>query len=226
MNNENNLVLRQIEIDNNHITNFPLETSEGTKRIKDRFHKNAVNEINAYINRQKEYFNKYEEAVFKDLLKRVDNIYPSDLTDSYNIRKNDLVSVEELVKFNNKVCTFKYKLGFDFLLSSINENISLAKLNDVILKYIEKFNLANINLKIDDFKYSMFTEMYMSEYLNNCSGESLNSVTKVIFEQIYFECPDIITHLKRNLEFLLKKYSKELIIYCDKVYKEKLSSYD
>ena len=42
-------IKQEIEINENHINNFQLETTTGTKKMKEKFHKKAVEERNAYI---------------------------------------------------------------------------------------------------------------------------------------------------------------------------------
>ena len=145
-------------------------------------------------------------------------MYPKDFSDSYNIREKDIEAFYNLVIFDNNIIDFRYKLGFDFLISSISDEISLNELNEIIGKFIEKMKDIGINITIEDFKYSMFIEEYMVDYLKNIDNDSLNEVIKVVFEKIYFECPDIITQIRDNLNYILNKYSKEITNYCEKKY--------
>ena len=52
-------VMKLIEIDKKHIENFVLETEEGTKRYREKFHLKAVCERNEYVHRQIDIFHKY-----------------------------------------------------------------------------------------------------------------------------------------------------------------------
>ena len=61
----NKTILEQIEIDKTHIDDFPLETEEGTKRYKEKFHLRAANECNTYINR--------EINIFQNCLENIEN---------------------------------------------------------------------------------------------------------------------------------------------------------
>ena len=66
----------------------------------------------------------------------------------------------------------------------------------------------------DDFSYSMFTYEYMSLFINSFGNNNFNDIMKNSFDNIYWECPDIIKHLKLNLWFLMDKYKDKLDSYC------------
>lgn len=222
--NNENIIEKNIEIDVNHINNFVLDTDEGTKRIKDRFHKNAVNERNEYVERQKKSFINVKEKINEELIRRANDIFPKDMSDIYQNRQNELEKLEKLVLFGNNIISFRYKLGLEFLISSIKDDISLVELNKLLNDFINIIKSSGINLSINDFKYTMFTEEYMNDYLKNIDNDALNEITKSVFERIYFECPDIIMQIRDNLNFIIKKYSKQLNDYCVRKYYELLSN--
>ena len=60
-------IRKEIETNVNHIDNFPLETNDGTKRMKEKFHKNAVKERNLYIEKEIPKFKEYQRQVFEQL---------------------------------------------------------------------------------------------------------------------------------------------------------------
>lgn len=215
MNNDqiNNFIVKEIEIDKNHITNFPLETEDGTKKLKERFHKNAVNEINKYIKKQQKTFLTYKNQIYYVLNERVEKLFPQDKTKNHDKKREELKELEQLVKYNNQYMTDTYKLGLDQLLSSIKENISLLELNKILETFINKMKKSGITLTIEDFKYTMFTEEYMKSFLNTKNSQDPNEATAKVFEEIYFKCPNIIIQLKNNLELILKKYTKSLHKY-------------
>ena len=69
MNNlDDNMIIKKIEIDKNHIENFPLEIEDGTKRSKKKFHEKAVNDRNEYVNRQRTLFDRYRIEIENDNL--------------------------------------------------------------------------------------------------------------------------------------------------------------
>ena len=201
-------VIKEININKNHIDNFILDTKEGTKRVKEKFHKNAVNERNKYIQKENIKFSDYKVLIENEMVERLKKIMPIDKTNQYT---SDLVKVNnlfELVKLNCNISnTFKLKL--DFIISSINENTSLDELNISIKKFIDKLKEIGITLTINDFKYTMFTEQYMSSYLKNYKFNNM----KEIFEDIYFNCPDIKLQLKMCLINIINIYKRKIDLY-------------
>ena len=201
-------VIKEININKNHIDNFVLDTKEGTKRVKEKFHKNAVDERNKYIHKENIKFSDYKVLIENEMVERLKKIMPIDKTNQYT---SDLVKVNnlfELVKLNCNISnTFKLKL--DFIISSINENTSLDELNISIKKFIDKLKEIGITLTINDFKYTMFTEQYMSSYLKNYKFNNM----KEIFEDIYFNCPDIKLQLKMCLINIINIYKKKIDLY-------------
>ena len=200
-------VIKEININKNHIDNFILDTKEGTKRVKEKFH-NAVNERNKYIHKENIKFSDYKVLIENEMVERLKKIMPIDKTNQYT---SDLVKVNnlfELVKLNCNISnTFKLKL--DFIISSINENTSLDELNISIKKFIDKLKEIGITLTINDFKYTMFTEQYMSSYLKNYKFNNM----KEIFEDIYFNCPDIKLQLKMCLINIINIYKRKIDLY-------------
>lgn len=209
-------VLNIIDIDKNHIDNFPMETEEGTKRTKDKFYRNAVQERNSYIQKQQVLFQHYLVDIENEMVQRVKQLSPQDKTEEYNKSQKEVDQLLDLVILNSNISN-SFKLGLDYIVSGINNETSLENLNEIIKKFIERLSEVNVVLSLDDFKYSMFTEKYMSSFFRNSSAE----VMKDIFEKIYFTCPDIKMQLKMNLEYILVKYEDKLEKYVTSL-KEKL----
>ena len=201
---------KEIEINTNHIENYPLETDKGTKKVKLNFHKNAVIQRNKYISKEIEKFNEYKRCVYQELNERVEDLLPANKRNFYDTQVEDLQRLEELVILNNENMNSSTKLNLDFLVSKINGSISLNELNNLLKSIINIFKKNNVMLTIEDFKYSLFVEKYMQVFLNNIDDIYLPEKTKRIFEETYYECPDIIDQMKLNLKFIIKKYEKQL----------------
>ena len=199
-------ITKEINIDKNHIDNFKLETETGTKRVKEKFHKEAVNNRNSYVNRQLNIFSNYKVQLENEMVKRVKDLMPKDKSLEYEEYKKRVNSLLELVKLNCNI-TDNFKLKLDFIVATINEDTSLDELNFSIKKFIDKFREFNITLTCKDFKYTMFTEMYMKDYFKNYK---FNSNMNDTFESIYFKCPDIKLQLKMNLISIVSKYEKDI----------------
>ena len=213
-------ISRAIEIDKNHINNFPLESEVGTKRMKENFHKNAVIQRNNYVKQQQDIFNLYTKKVYKEMKSRVDKYFPSNKNAFYDEEKKKMLEIKDAIKFTNKYLDSSLKLELLPLISSIKDDteISLDNINSTIEKFISKFLEAGVSLSVNDFTYSIFTYKYMSDYFNKDNNVNL----KDSFEAIYWECPHFLKHLKLNLWNIIDKYKKELDSYSDKLMNEKL----
>ena len=214
-----NIIVKQAEIDKNHIDNYQLETIEGTKRTKEKFYVNAVEQRNIYIEEQKQLFEDYKKILENEMRNRVKIFTPEDKTALYDEELLEVSKLLNLVLLNSEVAD-SFKLRIDFLVASITDNTSLEELNNIIKLFIDRFKENNILLSVDDFKYTMFTEEYMCAFFKNSDNNSM----KEIFEKIYFACPDIKLQLKMNLYYIIDQYksqfSKSVISLNERLYKE------
>lgn len=208
-------ILKEIEVDKNHIDNFPLESEKGTKKLREKFHRNAVNERNKYVDKQLKSFGYYSRRVYLELDSRLEKIMPINNDAMFEEMDKTINKYENLVIEINDKLAVSVKLGLDILLSRITDTISLEMLNNSLSEFIEKFKLANIVLTSDDFSYSMFTKTYMDMYLENIGKEDFKDTASVCFEKVYFECPRIIMHLKMCLHNIIFKYSEQLNKYME-----------
>lgn len=198
---DNHFITKLIAIDKKHIENFVLETEEGTKRYKEKFHLKAVNDRNSYIKREKEIFEQYLNDIKIEITERVKKLMPSDNEVKYKNDKSEINQLLNLVKLNANISS-SFKLKLDYIIANITKNTPLEDVNQLLKKFIQNFSKLGINLDIKDFKYSMFTEQYMNSFFETTSLEDM----KNIFEKIYFRCPDIILHLKMNLINIIDSY--------------------
>lgn len=208
-------ILKEIEIDRNHIDNYSLETDEGTKRTKEKFHKNAVTQRNVYVNKQHSLFLKYKVEVENEIVQRLKKMIPNDKTKKYDALQQNVDQLARLVRLDS-VATDSFKLKLNYIVSAIGSETSLEDLNQLIIKFIVEFKNLGITLTVEDFKYTMFTEMYMESFFE----DNDYGVMKETFERIYFACPDIRLQLKMNLNYILDQYQKELATCVEKLKKK------
>ena len=157
----------------------------------------------------------YKESVLK---------YIEAKSESFECKKESKVDEKLLKQFDeykhmkdflNPMNTFKEKLGLDALLYDIHHysNFTFENINKTIENIIEKFRMAGIVLKSDDFKYTCYVNEYMTEFfMANGNYDKLSNV----FEQIYWHNPNIIEHIELNFRKLIKKYQKEFEQYVSK----------
>lgn len=216
----NTVIDKEISINSEHINTFKLELESGTKKMKEKFHKSAVKERNEYVEEQIKKFDKYQVEVYRLLKLRVNSLLPSDKSNHYDSLKKNIEKEKQVIVFNNSNYSIGFKLGIFKLISSIdiNDDVSLNMINNTFLNIIKIFDDASIKLSVSDFTYSMFTEKYMSVFLDNIEKNNrFEEVMKKCFDSIYWECPDIIKQLKLNFWSLLEKYEEKLKIYTDTV---------
>ena len=221
MNNlENNSIVEQIGIDRNHIDTFELETNDGTKRTRQRFHANAVEQRNNYVNQQQVIFSRYQVEIENEILNRFKSLMPVDKTAEYDEKQAEVLKLLDVVKLNTNIPD-SFKLKLDYIIAFIDEDTSLEDLNKQISDFLDKFQTMGINLTIEDFKYTMFTERYMTSFLEKPE----HNVLKETFEKIYFTCPDIKLQLKMNLSHIIKKHEKNIASYVVKLRDEEFLKY-
>ena len=198
-------IKKAIEIGTGHIDNFQLESEEGTKRTKAKFRTVAIGQRNNYVKKQMEDFSDLKLKLLDEIKSRYERLMPEDKTATFNSMESNVKALFELVNLNSCMSD-SFKLGLDYSLAKISNDTSLEEFNAILNDFITKFREFGIELTINDFKYTMFTEEYMNAFFKNSSFDELREV----FEHIYFKCPDIKLQMKMNLSFIISKYSNKL----------------
>ena len=198
-------IVQEMNNDKEYVENFELETDKGTKRMKEKFYEIAVEKRNQWIHEKRESYQLIENALREEMKRRFPILMPSDGTETYHKMEEDVANLLYIVQLHSN-CSNSFKLKVDYIISSINDLTSLEELNQKIGLFIRQFKEFGVNLTLEDFNYTMFTEMYMKTFFENSDYDSV----KETFEDIYFKCPDIKLQLKMNLKFLVSKYDKQL----------------
>lgn len=201
-------LLEEIKNDKEYVESYPMETEKGTKRMKERFYQNAARERNAWIEDKLVSYKTLERDLCDDLARRKGNLLPTDFTEDYERMKTDVGNLLYCVRLDSDTSN-AFKLNIDYILSSINDLTSLEDLNQKIGMFISYFRQFGVALSLADFKYTMFTEMYMESFFSNPNYNNL----KDAFERVYFKCPDIKLQLKMNLHYIVDKYDSKLSEY-------------
>ncbi len=211
-------LLKEIDKNRQFIEQYPLEAQAGTKKMLEEYHSHAVEKRNQYIESQIELFTQYKQILYYTLNDRMKALLPQDKTSYYERLHQRLLNLEQVVSYDNPYNRVIDKLGLSTLLSQINDtnHIDLDAINDVILQVIRKLREASITIRKEDFYYSMFTYQYMDYFFQYMMQEDFHQQMRTVFENIYWDCPMLITHLKLNIYFLFQKYSKELTTFCTK----------
>ncbi len=208
-------IKKEIEINENHINNFPLETETGTKKMKEKFHHKAVQERNAYIEKELVKFKDYQRTTYQELDQYMKSVFPKDKGKEYEEEQNKLSELLRMIPATNDIISLEMNLGFAhiFYQLSAESETSLNKINSCVIDFIQKMQDAKIILTVNDFNYSPFVATYMITLLENKDKENFDDVMQNVFKEIYWECPEIIMHIKRNLISLVKKHYQKLKEY-------------
>ena len=221
-----NELLYEFDLDKKYIDEYPLETTEGTKKMIKTYHINAVNSRNAYVNNKIEKYEEIKQDILNHIKERVEKLTPQDTSNNYININNVINNYKNIIKLNSEYNTIYEKLGLDKIISDIGDiDLSdLSKVNTLISDTLNIYSKASISLTVEDFDYSMYTKEYMEVYLTNIGNESFNDIMKAKFDEFYWECPNIITHIKLSLRNLYNKYKKQLEVYYQNMINEMYTS--
>ena len=206
------------------IEKVPLESTTGTKKMQQAFHKQAVIERNTIIEKEKNKNLTYQREIYKELLKRKNKLLPIDNQELYTKSLKQIILVKELLKLTSDITTYDYKLNLNVLISKTDNDktTSLKEINNIIKEFILKLKNASINLSFDDFNYNMYTISYMKTFLENINNSSFDTIIKTSFENIYWDCPLLISNIRLNMLQIVKKHSKKLLEYTTALTNNKL----
>lgn len=182
--------------------------------------KRDIKKYNEKINTISEKYSEYYASVKK---------YVDTKSKSFDVKKeektleelNNNVTILENVRFIlNPTNTYVEKMGFDNLLYQISNyyDFNFSSLNDIINKFLEKFELAEVNIVSNDFNYTCYVHEYMTAFLEvrKTRSDDYDKVSE-IFERIYWVNPELIHHIELNFRKLIKKHEKGFNNYLAKI---------
>lgn len=185
-----------------------------SKEILENMPKNNKKNIETYKDSLNELKNEYTEIknnLFKEIKKRYED-ETAKFTNNPEIEanKNLLQQMEDSLYLVNSIETPYEKMGIDEIVWRLRKfyKDNLENVNNEILRCINAFSVVGIELTAKDFNYSKFTEEYMTVFFEE-KEDITSKKLKETFEDIYWKCPEIITHLELNIRYLyLKNESK------------------
>lgn len=213
-----NDLLNEFEKDKKYIEEFPLESTEGTKKMMKNYHINAVNSRNAYVNKKIGKYSNILHDIYVEINKRVNEMIPTDTSSEYTDANRRINALKKIIKYNNRYNDIYEKLDIDKTVNNISDNgiSDFSKVNALIGKIVRLFTKASINLTASDFDYSVYSYEYMIVFFDSLDKDTFNEDMKTIFDKLYWECPNLITHIKLSIRHLSTKYHKELEEYYKK----------
>lgn len=174
---------------------------------------------NEYLEEQLKKITPMIEEAEKEISKRVEQIKKYNTEESLPEEREllDIIKVKRLSSLSSS----SNKMNLDYYLYELSsfENNNLEKINGVILKILLAFKEVGIILTPKDFEYSEVVQKYMDTLIND-----YDNIEKV-FDDIYWENPNIITQIELNFRYLYFKHKKEIDKYYQLLKEEPLEEY-
>lgn len=169
---------------------------------------------------------KIKKVIWNEIVSRYDKILDIKENPQVDAVRKEIKSIENIDLFNELNTPYE-KLEFDKITHNLNCFFegNLEFVNKNIKLFIEKFRALGITLTENDFNYSQYTSQFMKVFFEESANGNLDSERlKKSFEEIYWKCPDIVTHIELNMRYLYylnsKKIEKELSERNEKVLTE------
>lgn len=211
MNNFLEFINKDIDGKKEQISSLPVRTKINKKKY------------NETLDRMSKKYHGYKDNVYKYLVVKAKNLI------KFKNDNDDQELIEYINKLNgaknifNPYNTYVEKIGFDSLLYQINccYNLNFKSLNHIINGFLDKFELAGINLNRDDFDYTCYVHQYMEAFLDvRARGDKDYSHISELFDQIYWLNPELIQHIDLNFRKLIRKYAKNFETYLNNLKSE------
>ena len=201
-------LVEEINIDKEILSTLPLNNKKNTKIYLEK------------IEELSEKYKSYDIDIINEIkirARKLDGIKPSLELSKLDEELNNLECVLYLL---NEVDSSYEKMDLDREISNLTYYYkkNLEKVNETIAYCIKKFEEVGIVLTPDDFSFNKYVNEYVSAIFKGLDSNGLNK-NKINnkFEEIYWKCPEIITHIEINIRYLYLKNEKEI----NKYYKDK-----
>lgn len=195
---------------------------DANKEILSVLPKNNKKNLQAYKEKAAEIkaeYEKYSEDILSEIKRRAIKIN-SIIPDPKIANTEQEIKYMEKIKLLDKNITSFEKMELDeilYVLKRFYKN-NLELINGAIVKCLEKFKIVGVTLTARDFDYSIYTKEYMDVLFSEIKKGDMNStLVKDTFEQVYWRCPDIITHIELNIRSLYLKNEKIINKYYEDV---------
>ena len=188
-----------------------FEKMMADKEILETMPKNNEKNIEKYkakVNEMRLEYLKFSNEVYNEINKRFEEKTKFEEDKVIEKVRNEVYNYEEIIEILNDQKTSYQKTGLNketYYLSKYYKD-NLENVNNKILVCINIFRNLGINISEKDFKISEFTNEYMKLFFEEMKKVDVNSeIIKNKFEEIYWKCPDIITHIDINIKSFIKK---------------------
>ena len=207
----------QIEVDKELLRTMPQNNAKNIAKYQQK-----LEEIqNEYKQEKDEIYSILEKRYYqKTNIKEPEEI--RELEKSIQEIERDLYLLDEKTTPYEKMKLDKliYKLRKYY-----KENLDVV--NEQIALILNKFFSVEINLELSDFDYSTYVKKYMEVFLEEKQKGTLSSDRlKNTFEEIFWKCPEIITHIELNFRSLYLKMQPQITKYFERKKDEVLKKWE
>lgn len=189
------------------------------KEILSTLPKNNKKNKTAYLNKVNEIKDEFKEikvnilSEIKIRYNKIIDVHPNQKIDEI---REELQSNENVQYLINDIDTAYEKMDLDKGLVNLEQyqRKDLKDVNENIAYCIDRFKQVGINLEQKDFDYSNFVNEYLSVFFDEMEIGDINSKNiKDKFDEIYWQCPDLIIQIALNFKYLYLKYEQKITKY-------------
>ena len=184
--------------------------------------RNGIKAIKTLLKTISDMTEKYENLNEK-LLKEIETRY----TELTTVEENKEIPQleQEILKYdaaekNTDTRSSFEKMGLDRVVYNVNGyyKSNLERLNKEIIFSVKQFEKVGIKLTAEDFCISEYAKKYMEVLLREAYEGDINSeAVKNIFEKVYWQCSEIVSHLYVNIRYIYDQYENQI----DRFFNEK-----
>lgn len=179
-------------------------------------HKNRIKYLEK-VNQLIDEYTLYRNEVIKTLenrYKKASNIKTSKDEANLDVR---IKTIEKVLYLFSEEKTSYEKMGLDKIVYKIGRYYkgNLDEINEQINEAIKRFTEVGIELKLEDFNYSIYVNQYMQVFLEE-KGNTNSGAIKSKFEEVFWKCPDLIVHIELNIRNIYIKKQAQIDKYFEK----------
>ena len=185
------------------------------KEILGALPKNGIRANSKYAQRIEEVAAKYyvyKDKIYDEAKKRYNELYSIKYNSSPNSNE-ELEELEDKLYLLNEYNTAFEKIGLDkdILVLRYYYKKDLGIVNNAIADAITKFRSVGLQITAADFKYNKYVTEYLTVFIDRLDKDDLNSSEiKTKFEEIYWKCPEIITYIELNIQYIYNQNEKKI----------------
>ncbi len=184
-----------------------------SKEVIDALPRNNVKNRTKCVSEIDKLIKKYTEdcdTVLNEIKSRYKEYSSYELNPELEVLNQKIQEMYKLMPILNDTATSYEKSGLDRIFYSLDHfyKSSLEVANENIFASINIFEKVGIELCPDDFVYSIYTSMYINEVFAERQNGINSAKLKMLFDSLYWKCPDLIKQITINFKYLFYKYMK------------------